>query len=414
MNEAPNTEGTKSKGAIVSDYGDTGRAGISRPSRLERMQNMTLVLRASRKYLTRRIPQNPKYQHVKSRLDTGNSMTKYIEKLEEIKKNYRYKKDELFKRLKVTTFAQLVIQVASLSDQTLEVTAEEIQRLEDNDSAASDPDAEIAARTNGKGSPGEQSLSPVQFIHSAGAGDSSRSTLQSVISGVGELDVDKGLVKKAEPNTKDKPYPDCPFLLLDVRDRDSYQQCHIVGAYSYPIATLSRTMNPYSNDILEYKNAHGKIIILYDDDERLASQAATTMCERGFENLFMLSGGLKVLAQKFPEGLITGSLPASCQQALPPGSARKRASPKVPPLPAENKWRFTPEDLRKIEYYLEEDQGPADNPSRLSQANASGRDSKVPGPRSTRSGQNLPTGGPAGHLNPRSLGSGHLQGKPWK
>ncbi|XP_046526136.1 centrosomal protein of 41 kDa isoform X5 [Equus quagga] len=328
--------------------------------------------------------------------------------------DYRYKKDELFKRLKVTTFAQLVIQVASLSDQTLEVTAEEIQRLEDNDSAASDPDAEIAARTNGKGSPGEQSPSPVQFIHSTGAGDSSRSTLQSVISGVGELDVDKGLVKKAEPNTKDKPYPDCPFLLLDVRDRDSYQQCHIVGAYSYPIATLSRTMNPYSNDILEYKNAHGKIIILYDDDERLASQAATTMCERGFENLFMLSGGLKVLAQKFPEGLITGSLPASCQQALPPGSARKRASPKVPPLPAENKWRFTPEDLRKIEYYLEEDQGPADNPSRLSQANASGRDSKVPGPRSTHSGQNLPTGGPAGHLNPRSLGSGHLQGKPWK
>jgi len=30
---------------------------------------------------------------------------------------------------------------------------------------------------------------------------------------------------------------------------------------------------------------------LYDNDERLASQAATTMCERGFENLFMLSGG---------------------------------------------------------------------------------------------------------------------------
>uniref|UniRef100_A0A8C8XSR7 Centrosomal protein 41 n=1 Tax=Panthera leo TaxID=9689 RepID=A0A8C8XSR7_PANLE len=274
-------------------------------------------------YLTKRIPQNPRYQHIKSRLDT----------------DYRYKKDELFKRLKVTTFAQLVIQVASLSDQTLEVTAEEIQRLEDNDSATSEPDGEVSARTNGKGSPGEQSPSPVQSTNSAGAGDSSRSTLQSVISGVGELDLDKGLVKKAEPNTKDRPYPDCPFLLLDVRDRDSYQQCHIVGAYSYPIATLSRTMNPYSNDILEYKNAHGKIIILYDDDERLASQAATTMCERGFENLFMLSGG------------------------------------------------------------------------RLSQANASGRDSKVPG---TRSGHNPPARGPGGPPNPRSLSSGHLQGKPWK
>nr|XP_055163390.1 centrosomal protein of 41 kDa isoform X2 [Nyctereutes procyonoides] len=293
----------------------------------------------SAQYLTKRIPQNPRYQHIKSRLDTGSSITKYTEKLEEIKKNYRYRKDELFKRLKVTTFAQLVIQVASLSDQTLEVTAEEIQRLEDNDSATSEPDGEVGARTNGKGSPGEQSPSPVQFITSAGAGDSSRSTLQSVISGVGELDLDKGLVKKAEPNTKDKPYPDCPFLLLDVRDRDSYQQCHIIGAYTYPIATLSRTMNPYSNDILEYKNAHGKVIILYDDDERLASQAATTMCERGFENLFMLSGG------------------------------------------------------------------------RLSHANASGRDSKAPGP---RSGQTLPAGGPGGPPNARSLSSGHLQGKPWK
>uniref|UniRef100_G1TF07 Centrosomal protein of 41 kDa n=1 Tax=Oryctolagus cuniculus TaxID=9986 RepID=G1TF07_RABIT len=365
-------------------------------------------------YLTKRIPQNPRYQHVKSRLDTGNSMTKYIEKLEEIKKNYRYRKDELFKRLKVTTFAQLVIQVASLSDQsdqTLEVTAEEIQRLEDSDSATPDPEAEVAARTNGEGSPGEQPPSPVQFTNSVGAGDSSRSTLQSVISGVGELDLDKGLVKRAEPSTKDRPYPDCPFLLLDVRDRDSYQQCHIIGAYSYPIATLSRTMNPYSNDILEYKNAHGKIIILYDDDERLASQAATTMCERGFENLFMLSGGLKVLAQKFPEGLITGSLPASCQHALPLGSARKRPSPKAPPSPAENKWRFTPEDLKKIEYYLEEDQGPADNPSRLNQAHSSGRDAKVPG---ARSGQNLLAGSPAGHPIPRSVCSGHLQGKPWK
>ncbi|XP_076989795.1 centrosomal protein of 41 kDa isoform X7 [Tamandua tetradactyla] len=309
------------------------------------IKSLSLPAKPRVAYLTKRIPQNPRYQHVKSRLDTGNSMTKYTERLEEIKKNYRYKKDELFKRLKVTTFAQLVIQVASLSDQTLEVTAEEIQRLEDNNSTTSDPDAELTARTNGKGSPSELLPGPSQVINRAGAGDSSRSTLQSVISGVGELDLDKGLVKKAEPNTKDKPYPDCPFLLLDVRDRDSYQQCHIVGAYSYPIATLSRTMNPYSNDILEYKNAHGKIIILYDDDERLASQAATTMCERGFENLFMLSGG------------------------------------------------------------------------RLNQANSSGRDSKggrdskVPG---ACGGQNVPTGGPASHPNPRSHSSGHLQSKPWK
>ncbi|XP_074127227.1 centrosomal protein of 41 kDa isoform X2 [Sminthopsis crassicaudata] len=372
-------------------------------------------------FLTKRIPQNPKYQHVKTRLDTGSSMTKYTEKLEEIKKNYRYKKDELFKRLKVTTFAQLVIQVASLSDQTLEVTAEEIQRLEDHNSALPIPNADN--KTNGKGSPTEKPPTPIELVGNAGAGESNRSTLQSVISGVGELDLDKESLKKTEPSSKDKPYPDCPFLLLDVRDRDSYNQCHIVGAYSYPIATLSRTMNPYSNDILEYKNAHGKIIILYDDDERLASQAATTMCERGFENLFMLSGGLKVLAQKFPEGLITGSLPLNCQQTPNPGSVRKRSSTKVQTLCAENKWRFTPEDLKKIEYYLEEEQVPLETPGRLSRGNSSVRDLKVPGGSSSgrdikatavRSSQSLPTGNPASSLNPRSFSSGNLQSKPWK
>ncbi|NXW61678.1 CEP41 protein, partial [Eurystomus gularis] len=341
---------------------------------------------------------------------TGNSLTKYMEKLEEMKRNYRYKKDELFKRLKVTTFAQLVIQVASLSDETLEGTNEEIRKLTDGDSAAPDVDADVTAGTNGKGSP-DGTHSPVLFLNNTGAGDSCRSTLQSVISGVGELDIEKDTPKQADAQVKDLPYPDCPFLLLDVRDRDDYDQCHIVGAYSYPIATLSRTMNPYTNNILEYKNARGKIIILYDNDERLASQAATTMCERGFENLFMLSGGLKVLAQKIPEGLITGSLPVSCQVATPMGSARRRTSPRTPPTRAENKWRFSADDLQKIKYYLEEEHMPSDTASRLSRG-SSGRDSKVT---TMRSSSSLPsTASNMGSLTSRSLSRSSLQHRPWK
>lgn len=50
-----------------------------------------------------------------------------------------------------------------------------------------------------------------------------------MISGVGELDIEKDTPKKEDAEAKDLPYPDCPFLLLDVRDRDAYDQCHIVG-----------------------------------------------------------------------------------------------------------------------------------------------------------------------------------------
>ncbi|XP_026544516.1 centrosomal protein of 41 kDa isoform X2 [Notechis scutatus] len=327
--------------------------------------------------------------------------------------DYRYKKDELFKRLKVSTFAQLVIQVATLSDETLKGPPEEGQKLDEGDAAPAETNLEIA-ETNGKGSPEEKPASPILFINNTGAGESYRSTLQSVISGVGELDLGRGNPKETEwtvPNHG--PYPDCPYLLLDVRERDAYEQCHLVGAHSYPIATLSRTMNPYTNSILEYKNAHGKIIILYDDDERVASQAATTMCERGFENLFMLSGGLRVIAQKIPEGLVTGSFPASCLVASQPGITRKKATPQ-PPLPqaAENKWRFTAEDLQKIHYYLEEEQFPSDPASRLSRG-SSARDCKAAV--AVKSSQNLPSASPAtAPLTTRSLSSSSLQSRPWR
>ncbi|KAM4901196.1 centrosomal protein of 41 kDa [Sylvia borin] len=329
-----------------------------------------------------------------------------MEKLEEIKRNYRYRKDELFKRLKVTTFAQLVLQVASLSNETLEVTNKELHKLQDDADAAGDD----AAGTNGKGSP-EGSPSSVLFMNNSGGGESHRSTLQSVISGVGELDVEKDSPKEEDPQAKERPYPDCPFLLLDVRDRDAYEQCHIVGAHSYPIATLSRTMNPYTNDILEYKNAHGKIIIVYDNDERLASQAATTMCERGFENLFMLSGGLKVLAQKIPEGLITGTLPVSCQVAAPTGTARRKIVPRLPPTRAENKWRFSADDLQKLKHYLAEEQVPSDTASRLTRG-VSSHDSKLS---SVRSNPSLPS--PAStvrSLSSSSHGRTSIQKRPWK
>ncbi|NWH66187.1 CEP41 protein, partial [Geococcyx californianus] len=322
--------------------------------------------------------------------------------------DYRYKKDELFKRLKVTTFAQLVIEVASQSDETLKVTNKEIHKLEDGDSATPDADAELPAGTNGKGSP-DGTLSPVLFINDTGAAKSCRSTLQSLISGVGEMDIGKEALKKVDTQTTDMPYRDCPFLLLDVRDQDAYNQCHIVGAYSYPVTMLSRTMNPYTNNILEYKNSYGKIIILYDNDEMLASRAATTMCERGFENLFILSGGLKVLAQKVPEGLITGTIPVSCQMATFTGSARKKTSPEVPPTCAENKWRYSADDLQKIKYYLEKE---CIHSANLHSRGSSSRDPKVS---STRSSSSLPSiPGNMRSLTTHSLSRSSLQNRPWK
>uniref|UniRef100_A0A672SK65 Centrosomal protein of 41 kDa n=1 Tax=Sinocyclocheilus grahami TaxID=75366 RepID=A0A672SK65_SINGR len=337
-------------------------------------------------YLKKRIPQNPKYQHVKTRLDTGSSLTKYMERLEEARKNYRYRKDELFKRLKVTTFAQLLIQVASVSDQN-DNFKDEMAGLEGRVSFL---------------------FYVTLFPVTVRTPDCPHSV---VISGVGEMDLDKNGQKSIQnspvstSNITECPYPDCPYLLLDVRDREQYDQCHIISAYSYPIATLSRTMNPYTKEVLDYKNASGKIIILYDEDERIASQAATTMCERGFENLFMLSGGLKVVAQKFPEGMTTGSIPISCLPSPSGPGGRKRSAPQQTSQPAEKKWRFTSEDLSKIQHYQEEVFIPSEPSSRLSsRMSTSSARSKASTVRSSRQGSSI-----AGSESARSRSS-----RPWK
>ncbi|XP_075713631.1 centrosomal protein of 41 kDa isoform X2 [Rhinoderma darwinii] len=355
--------------------------------------------------LKKRVPQNPKYQYVKTKLDT----------------DYRYKKDELFKRIKVTTFSQLILQVASVSDESevADITSEELLRLEESNSVMSELDAELVTdQTNGKGSPYNVPLSPIQLIDTIGGGEcvnSARSTLQSVISGVGELDLDNDPMKTSKkdplssPRSLEKPYLDCPFLLLDVRDRDCYDQCHVIGAYSYPIAMLSRTMNPFTQEILNYKNAHGKIIILYDEDERIASQASTTMCERGFENVFMLSGGLKVIAQKFPDGLTTGSFPVTClPQPTQSKSARKRTTPREPTTPAGKKWRFSREDLEKIEQHLEKLLMPTDTASRLSRLSTGRSEAR------TSNSRNSQVPSSASSISSRSIRSISPQSKPWK
>ncbi|KAG5273021.1 hypothetical protein AALO_G00146660 [Alosa alosa] len=327
----------------------------------------------NKEYLKKRIPQNPRYQHVKSRLDTGCSLTKEMERLEEMKKNYRYRKDELFKRLKGTTFAQLVLQVASVTDLNETSNGKEKQ-----DYSCGQPETDVSHFT--KTSSRIQQPSPVQFSNDdCGDSVSPRSTLQSVISGVGELDLYRtepntvDLMPGSSPNVEEKPYPDCPYLLLDVRERDLYDQCHIISALSYPIATLSRTMNPFTKEVLNYKNVIGKIIIVYDEDERLASQAATTMCERGFENLFMLSGGLKVLTQTFPNGMTTGSVPVLCLSA---GIGHTRSNLHQGLCETEKKWRFTAEDLHNIQNYLEHCLVPVNPNSRLSRMSTGNAQSK--------------------------------------
>jgi centrosomal protein CEP41 len=196
------------------------------------------------------------------------------------------------------------------------------------------------------------------------------STLQSVIRGIGELDMyerekQKRKFAHMEHNLQKLQQDlDLPYLLLDLRTKDEYDQSHIITALNYPTAMLSRSVNNETPELLAYKNQPGKIIVVYDDEERIAPRAAQTLVQRGYDNLFMLSGGMKLAWKKFPEGLISGQLPDFYSLPTPKlaQSANNTNRSTISSLSNSTayKKRFERDDIEKLNQYLEQSLMPHD------------------------------------------------------
>jgi len=79
--------------------------------------------------------------------------------------------------------------------------------------------------------------------------------------------------------------------------------------------------------------------------------------------LWFFRPGLKVLGQNIPEGIVTGTYPATCRLPTRRGKGGK-APASYSGLPADpRKVRFSPEDLDKISYYLDQSLIPQDTGS---------------------------------------------------
>lgn len=50
-----------------------------------------------------------------------------------------------------------------------------------------------------------------------------------------------------------------------------------------------------------FKNKSDKLLVIYLDDERHGIQQARIIFEKGFDNLYLLSGGLHIFAKEHPD-----------------------------------------------------------------------------------------------------------------
>merc|ERR1712048_291117 len=134
---------------------------------------------------------NNQYENITSKLDTGASMTKYLRKVEDLQNNFKIRPNEIFKRIKLSSFCELMIETA-LAHQMKQVDASLEPVVEESENQ----NPTVTARR-------------------------SYTKLEDVITGVGTTELQRGdqntiplKQNLSQTSIQDQIYENSPFLLL--------------------------------------------------------------------------------------------------------------------------------------------------------------------------------------------------------
>ena len=89
------------------------------------------------------------------------------------------------------------------------------------------------------------------------------------------------------------------FIILDLREESEYNDYHIKEALSFPGVMISR--DKFLNQMIMMKNKESKMIIVYHNDERSGVPYAGLLFQKGYDNIYFLSGGIEEFVKKYPE-----------------------------------------------------------------------------------------------------------------
>ena len=89
------------------------------------------------------------------------------------------------------------------------------------------------------------------------------------------------------------------FILLDLREESNYKDYHIKEAFSFPGVQISR--DKFLSQMIMMKNKESKMIIVYHNDERNGVPYAALLFQKGYDNIYFLSGGIEEFVKQYPE-----------------------------------------------------------------------------------------------------------------
>lgn len=84
--------------------------------------------------------------------------------------------------------------------------------------------------------------------------------------------------------------------MLDTRGEGTnankeFNDFHIVGSVSFPHGWLNR--QNHFGALCRFRNLDDKVIIVFNDNERRGTAVAKVLTEKGFGNIYLLTGGIQ-------------------------------------------------------------------------------------------------------------------------
>ena len=105
---------------------------------------------------------------------------------------------------------------------------------------------------------------------------------------------------------------DSRYLIVDLRDKAEWTAWHIKESYSLPLMMINQDRT--IPEVHRFKNVEGKMIICYVQDERNGILAARAMVDRGYENTYLLTGGIEKFIEDYHSLVEGNNIPPLVEQ----------------------------------------------------------------------------------------------------
>jgi len=219
----------------------------------------------------KKVPQSSKYSHVGSNIDTGAS-AKHVSTVSA--GATAKKRNEIFKRIKCSTLARLV------EDNSVVESVYALSTVNEDD---------VASQMSVKASkaPGTVATNAKTALTTA----TCASTPGSVVS---VCDTDTTVDQERD------------LILLDLREPEEFEQCHLPLAVSYPATKINR--DQFTTELHRCKRDATKLLVVYHTNDATTAGVATLLAQKGWENVHALSGGFEEMASSYPE-VLEGEVP---------------------------------------------------------------------------------------------------------